>query len=90
MSLFRKDYFPFSCLVFVFFFSQAEPSAPETEKGAGFSSDEEGPNSGTAGGDVEISWPRNRQAEMQKEKTTRKSKREKKEEAAQLFPFEKL
>uniref|UniRef100_A0A8C9G486 p125 n=1 Tax=Pavo cristatus TaxID=9049 RepID=A0A8C9G486_PAVCR len=69
---------------------KAEPSAPETEKGAGFSSDEEGPSSGPAGDDVEISWPRNRQAEKQKEKTTRKSKREKKEEAAQLFPFEKL
>lgn len=39
---------------------------------------------------MEIFWPRNRQAEKQKEKTTRKSKQEKKEEAAQLFPFEKL
>ncbi|OXB82984.1 UNVERIFIED_CONTAM: hypothetical protein H355_001327 [Colinus virginianus] len=70
---------------------ETEPSAPEAEKGAGFSSDEEGgPSSGTAGGDVDISWPRNRQVEKQKEKTTRKSKREKKEAAAQLFPFEKL
>ncbi|NXJ09728.1 XPC protein, partial [Odontophorus gujanensis] len=70
---------------------KTEPSAPETEKGAGFSSDEEGgPSSGTAG-DVDISWPRNRQAEKQKEeKTTRKSKREKRAAAAQLFPFEKL
>ncbi|POI23468.1 hypothetical protein CIB84_012785, partial [Bambusicola thoracicus] len=69
---------------------KVEPSAPEPEKGGGFSSDEEGPSSGTAGEGVEIFWPRNRQAEKQKEKTTRKSKREKKEEAAQLFPFEKL
>ncbi|XP_040538273.1 DNA repair protein complementing XP-C cells isoform X7 [Gallus gallus] len=69
---------------------KVEPSAPETEKGGGFSSDEEGPSSGTAGGGMEIFWPRNRQAEKQKEKTTRKSKQEKKEEAAQLFPFEKL
>eukprot|EP00076_Gallus_gallus_P026056 XP_015148841.1 DNA repair protein complementing XP-C cells isoform X2 [Gallus gallus] len=69
---------------------KVEPSAPETEKGGGFSSDEEGPSSGTAGGGMEIFWPRNRQAEKQKEKATRKSKQEKKEEAAQLFPFEKL
>ncbi|XP_025948875.2 DNA repair protein complementing XP-C cells isoform X1 [Dromaius novaehollandiae] len=71
---------------------KTEPSAPEAEKGAGFSSDEEGgPSSETAVGDVAISWPQNRQVERQKEeKTTRRSKREKKGEAAQLFPFEKL
>nr|XP_013815781.1 PREDICTED: DNA repair protein complementing XP-C cells [Apteryx mantelli mantelli] len=71
---------------------KTEPSAPEAEKGAGFSSDEEGgPSSETAVGDVAISWPQNRQVERQKEKkTTKKSKREKKGEAAQLFPFEKL
>lgn len=81
--------FPFS---WPYFFVQTEPSAPETEKGAGFSSDEEGgPSSGTAGRDVAISWPQNRQVEKQKEEqTTKKSKREKKGEAAQLFPFEKL
>jgi len=40
---------------------------------------------------VAVSWPQNRQLEKKKEeKTTRKSKREKKGEAAQLFPFEKL
>ncbi|KAM8799759.1 DNA repair protein complementing XP-C cells isoform 2-T2 [Eudromia elegans] len=67
-------------------------SAPEAEKRARFSSDEEGgPSSETAAGDLAVSWPQNRQAERQKEeKTTRKSKREKKGEAAQLFPFEKL
>ncbi|XP_075288433.1 DNA repair protein complementing XP-C cells isoform X2 [Opisthocomus hoazin] len=71
---------------------KTEPSAPATEKGAGFSSDEEGgPSSETAVGNVAVSWPQNRQLEKKKEeKTTRKSKREKKGEAAQLFPFEKL
>ncbi|XP_062441712.1 DNA repair protein complementing XP-C cells isoform X2 [Rhea pennata] len=71
---------------------KTEQSAPEAEKRAGFSSDEEGgPSSQTAVEDVAISWPQNRQVERQKEeKTTRKSKREKKGEAAQLFPFEKL
>uniref|UniRef100_A0A8C8AXQ7 p125 n=1 Tax=Otus sunia TaxID=257818 RepID=A0A8C8AXQ7_9STRI len=72
--------------------SKAEPSAHETEKGAGFSSDEEGgPSSETAIENAAILWPQNRQLEKKKEeKTTRKSKREKKGEAAQLFPFEKL
>ncbi|KAM9374816.1 DNA repair protein complementing XP-C cells [Phaethornis superciliosus] len=71
---------------------KTEPSAPEAEKGAGFSSDEEGgPSSETAVGNVAISWPQNRQLEKKKEeKATKKSKREKKEAAAQLFPFEKL
>ncbi|KFU90878.1 DNA repair protein complementing XP-C cells, partial [Chaetura pelagica] len=71
---------------------KTEPSAPESEKGAGFSSDEEGGQSSeTAVENMAIFWPQNRQLEKKKEeKTTRKSKREKKEEAAQLFPFEKL
>ncbi|PKU39541.1 hypothetical protein llap_10153 [Limosa lapponica baueri] len=70
---------------------KTEPSAPDTQKGAGFSSDEEGgPSSETAVGNAAISWPQNRQLEKKKEETTRKSKREKKGEAAQLFPFEKL
>ncbi|KAM7095578.1 DNA repair protein complementing XP-C cells isoform 3-T4 [Ciconia maguari] len=70
---------------------KTEPSAPETEKGAGFSADEGGPSSETAVGNAAIAWPQNRQLEKKKEeKTTRKSKREKKGEAAQLFPFEKL
>ncbi|XP_025908378.1 DNA repair protein complementing XP-C cells isoform X3 [Nothoprocta perdicaria] len=72
--------------------SKTELPAPEAEKRAGFSSDEEGgPSSETAAGDLAASWPQNRQAEKQKkEKTTRKSRRERKGEAAQLFPFEKL
>ncbi|XP_075369957.1 DNA repair protein complementing XP-C cells isoform X2 [Mycteria americana] len=70
---------------------KTEPSAPETEKGARFSADEGGPSSETAVGNAAIAWPQNRQLEKKKEeKTTRKSKREKKGEAAQLFPFEKL
>ncbi|XP_030314372.1 DNA repair protein complementing XP-C cells [Calypte anna] len=71
---------------------KTEPSAPEAEKGSGFSSDEEGgPSSESAVGNVAISWPQNRQLEKKKEeKTTKKSKREEKAAAAQLFPFEKL
>ncbi|NXA73014.1 XPC protein, partial [Thryothorus ludovicianus] len=70
---------------------KAEPAAPETEKGEGFSSDEEGaPSSESAVGNTAIYWPQNRQLEKQEEKTTKKSKREKRGEAAQLFPFEKL
>ncbi|XP_006017862.1 DNA repair protein complementing XP-C cells isoform X2 [Alligator sinensis] len=62
------------------------------EKGAGFSSDEEeGPSSETPAEDVAAFWPLNRQVEKQfEEKKVRKSKREKKGEAAHLFPFEKL
>lgn len=73
-------------------FFQTEPSAPATEKGAGFSSEGEGgPSSEPAAGNVDLFWPQNRQLEMKKEgKTTRKSKRERKGEEAHLFPFEKL
>uniref|UniRef100_A0A803WCZ3 XPC complex subunit, DNA damage recognition and repair factor n=1 Tax=Ficedula albicollis TaxID=59894 RepID=A0A803WCZ3_FICAL len=68
-----------------------EPPAPETEKGEGFSSDEEGaPSSESAVGNTAMYWPQNRQLEKQGEKTAKKSKREKRGEAAQLFPFEKL
>ncbi|KAM8995166.1 DNA repair protein complementing XP-C cells [Ara ararauna] len=71
---------------------KTEPSAPVTEKGAGFSSEEGGgPSSEPAAGNVDLFWPQNRQLEMKKEgKTTRKSKRERKGEEAHLFPFEKL
>ncbi|XP_039931842.1 DNA repair protein complementing XP-C cells isoform X2 [Hirundo rustica] len=69
---------------------KTEPSAPETEKGGGFSSDEEeAPSSESAVENTAIYWPQNRQLEKQ-EKTPKKSKREKRGEAAQLFPFEKL
>ncbi|XP_077678762.1 DNA repair protein complementing XP-C cells isoform X3 [Eretmochelys imbricata] len=71
---------------------KSEASGSMIEKGAGFSSDEEGePSSKTPAEDVAVSWPLNRQVEEQrKEKKGRKSKREKKGEVAHLFPFEKL
>ncbi|XP_027678248.2 DNA repair protein complementing XP-C cells isoform X2 [Chelonia mydas] len=71
---------------------KSEASGSMMEKGAGFSSDEEGePSSKTPAEDVVVSWPLNRQVEEQrKEKKGRKSKWEKKGEVAHLFPFEKL
>lgn len=62
------------------------------DKGVGFSSDEEGPSSETPAGALAVSWPQNRQVEEQNggEKRTRRSKREKKGEVKNLFPFEKL
>uniref|UniRef100_A0A8D2NEE1 p125 n=1 Tax=Zonotrichia albicollis TaxID=44394 RepID=A0A8D2NEE1_ZONAL len=70
---------------------KTEPSAPETEKGGGFSSDEEGaPSSESTVGNTAMYWPQNRQLEKQEKIKTKKSKREKRGEAAQLFPFEKL
>ncbi|EMP35597.1 DNA repair protein complementing XP-C cells [Chelonia mydas] len=71
---------------------ESEASGSMMEKGAGFSSDEEGePSSKTPAEDVVVSWPLNRQVEEQrKEKKGRKSKWEKKGEVAHLFPFEKL
>nr|XP_041574808.1 DNA repair protein complementing XP-C cells isoform X1 [Taeniopygia guttata] len=70
---------------------KTEPSAPETEKGGGFSSDEEGaPSSESTVGNTAIYWPQNRQQEKQEEIAAKTSKREKRGEAAQLFPFEKL
>ncbi|KFP75860.1 DNA repair protein complementing XP-C cells, partial [Apaloderma vittatum] len=71
---------------------KTEPSALQTKEGASISSDEEGGlSSETAVENLALCWPQNRQLEKKKEeKTTRKCKREKKGEAAQLFPFEKL
>ncbi|NXQ03155.1 XPC protein, partial [Vidua macroura] len=70
---------------------KTEPPAPETEKGGGFSSDEEGaPSSESTVGNTAIYWPQNRQLEKQEEIAAKTSKREKRGEAAQLFPFEKL
>uniref|UniRef100_A0A674HET0 XPC complex subunit, DNA damage recognition and repair factor n=1 Tax=Taeniopygia guttata TaxID=59729 RepID=A0A674HET0_TAEGU len=47
---------------------KTEPSAPETEKGGGFSSDEEGaPSSESTVGNTAIYWPQNRQQEKQEE-----------------------
>ncbi|XP_030425993.1 DNA repair protein complementing XP-C cells isoform X1 [Gopherus evgoodei] len=71
---------------------KSEASSSMLEKGAGFSSDEEGkPSAETPAEDVVVSWPQNRQVdEERKEKKGRRSKREKKGEVAHLFPFEKL
>ncbi|XP_030356425.1 DNA repair protein complementing XP-C cells isoform X2 [Strigops habroptila] len=72
-------------------YSKTEPPAPVTKKGAASSSEGGGPSSEPAVGNVDLFWPQNRQLEMKKEeKTTRKSKRERKGEEAHLFPFEKL
>ncbi|XP_043934533.1 DNA repair protein complementing XP-C cells [Protopterus annectens] len=62
--------------------------------GGGFSSDEEEeeeePSSQTAANDASCSWPENRKAEEQESsKIGRMSKREKKGEEKNLFPFEK-
>ncbi|XP_050814324.1 DNA repair protein complementing XP-C cells isoform X2 [Gopherus flavomarginatus] len=71
---------------------KSEASSSMLEKGAGFSSDEEGkPSSETPAEDVVVSWPQNRQVdEERKEKKGRRSKREMRGEVAHLFPFEKL
>ncbi|XP_032640194.1 DNA repair protein complementing XP-C cells isoform X2 [Chelonoidis abingdonii] len=74
------------------YYRKSEASGSMIEKGAGFSSDEEGkPSSETPAEDVVVSWPQNRQVdEQRKEKKGRRSKREKRGEEAHLFPFEKL
>lgn len=71
---------------------KSEAAGSMMEKGAGFSSDEEGkPSSETPAEDVVVSWPQNRQVdEPKKAKKGRKSKRERRGEVAHLFPFEKL
>ncbi|XP_051838912.1 DNA repair protein complementing XP-C cells isoform X1 [Antechinus flavipes] len=73
------------------FGDKGEAVAATSEGGAGFSSDEEGTSSQAAAKTLAASWPQNRETEeQQKLKGTRKTKREKKEEAKHLFPFEKL
>uniref|UniRef100_A0A8C6G212 p125 n=1 Tax=Moschus moschiferus TaxID=68415 RepID=A0A8C6G212_MOSMO len=70
--------------------AQNEPAAPHTDAGGGLSSDEEEGTSSQAEAAriLAASWPQNREAE--KPKCSRKTRREKKEVAAHLFPFEKL
>ncbi|KAI4553593.1 hypothetical protein MJT46_015773 [Ovis ammon polii x Ovis aries] len=70
--------------------AQSEAAAPHTDAGGGLSSDEEEGTSSQAEAAriLAASWPQNREAE--KPKCPRKTRREKKEAAAQLFPFEKL
>uniref|UniRef100_A0A8B9Y2B7 XPC complex subunit, DNA damage recognition and repair factor n=1 Tax=Bos mutus grunniens TaxID=30521 RepID=A0A8B9Y2B7_BOSMU len=70
--------------------AQSEAAAPHTDVGGGLSSDEEEGTSSQAEAAriLAASWPQNREAE--KPKCPRKTRREKKEAAAHLFPFEKL
>ncbi|XP_036593991.1 DNA repair protein complementing XP-C cells [Trichosurus vulpecula] len=73
------------------FGNKGEAATATPEGGAGFSSDEEGTSSQAAAKTLAASWPQNRETEeQQKRKGTRKTKREKREEAKHLFPFEKL
>ena len=69
---------------------QSEAATPHTDAGGGLSSDEEEGTSSQAEAAriLAASWPQNREAE--KPKCPRKTRREKKEAAAHLFPFEKL
>ncbi|XP_042305175.1 DNA repair protein complementing XP-C cells isoform X2 [Sceloporus undulatus] len=73
-----------------------EAAGITVERGAGFSSDDDGeeggPSSQTPAEDIAVFWPQNRQVDEQNKggKATRKSRREKKGEAKHLFPFEQL
>nr|XP_020728302.1 DNA repair protein complementing XP-C cells [Odocoileus virginianus texanus] len=70
--------------------AQSEAAAPHTDAGGGLSSDEEEGTSSQAEASriLAASWPQNREAE--EPKCPRRTRREKKEAAAHLFPFEKL
>lgn len=77
--------------------AKEEAAGSNLHEGAGFSSDEEEkpssqkPTSDTPAEDATVFWPQNRQAEKQiKGKQKQKTTREKKAEATNLFPFEKL
>ncbi|XP_007948793.1 DNA repair protein complementing XP-C cells [Orycteropus afer afer] len=72
--------------------TKSEAVAPHTDAGCGLSSDEEEGTSSQAEAAMILaaSWPQNREAEDQKQKCPKKTKREKKEAASHLFPFEKL
>ncbi|XP_058931131.1 DNA repair protein complementing XP-C cells isoform X2 [Kogia breviceps] len=71
--------------------AQSEEAAPHADAGGGLSSDEEeGPSSPAEVARIlAASWPQNREVE-EKRKCPRKSRREEKEAASHLFPFEKL
>ncbi|RXM98007.1 DNA repair protein complementing XP-C cells, partial [Acipenser ruthenus] len=60
-----------------------------TAEGGGFSSDEEGPSSQSTAPDLACFWPQNRQDPEEEGRIVRKSKREKRGEQKNLFPFEK-
>ncbi|XP_032505990.1 DNA repair protein complementing XP-C cells isoform X2 [Phocoena sinus] len=71
--------------------AQSEEAAPHADAGGGLSSDEEEGTSSPAevARILAASWPQNREVE-EKRKCPRKSRREEKEAASHLFPFEKL
>eukprot|EP00069_Balaena_mysticetus_P008426 bmy_19601T0 len=71
--------------------AQSEEAAPHADAGGGLSSDEEEGTSSPAEAAriLAASWPQNREVE-EKRKCPRKSRREEKEAASHLFPFEKL
>ncbi|KAM6214463.1 DNA repair protein complementing XP-C cells isoform 1-T1 [Rhynchocyon petersi] len=72
--------------------SKSEAVAPHTNVGGGLSSDEEEGTSSQAetARILAASWPQNREADDQKQKCPKKTRRGKKEAASHLFPFEKL
>ncbi|XP_043831988.1 DNA repair protein complementing XP-C cells [Dromiciops gliroides] len=73
------------------FGNKGEAVPATSDGGAGFSSDEEGTSSQAVAKNLAAYWPQNRETEeQQKLKGSRKTKREKREEAKHLFPFEKL
>lgn len=69
-----------------------EAVAAQAQAGGGLSSDEEGGSSSQveAARILAASWPQNREAEEQKPTCPRKTRRERKEAASHLFPFERL
>lgn len=69
-----------------------EAVAAQAQAGGGLSSDEEGGSSSQVEATriLAASWPQNREAEEQKPKCPRKTRRERKEAASHLFPFERL
>ncbi|XP_060017041.1 DNA repair protein complementing XP-C cells isoform X3 [Lagenorhynchus albirostris] len=71
--------------------AQSEEATPHADAGGGLSSDEEEGTSSPAevARILAASWPQNREVE-EKRKCPRKSRREEKEAASHLFPFEKL
>lgn len=72
--------------------AQSKTAAPHTDTGGLSSDEEEGTSSqGEAARILAASWPQNREAEEERErKCPKRTRREKKEAASHLFPFEKM
>uniref|UniRef100_A0A481CBU0 DNA repair protein complementing XP-C cells isoform 6-like n=1 Tax=Sus scrofa TaxID=9823 RepID=A0A481CBU0_PIG len=72
--------------------TQSKTAAPHTDTGGLSSDEEEGTSSqGEAARILAASWPQNREAEEERErKCPKRTRREKKEAASHLFPFEKM